>query len=407
MVRLVQVGRELSTAGDLNSVLQVILGAAMELTGSEATSILELRLDGKMMRFLATRPEMKALESITVPLEGSVAGAAILKKKAVSLHDVANSPFHFKTADQLSGFKTRSILACPILFRGEALGSMEALNKKGGADYTEEDVAVLETLAAHAALAIQNARLQALVTKTQEEARRLEKMKNDFVAITSHELRTPLGLILGHSTFLKEIIGQEYQPQLGTIIKSAMRLKEIIDNMTRVDNASQGLATLRRGAVSVRKIILALVASMQAEARQKNITLDSDLDDSDLMMDGDAQKIQIALENLVRNSIDFTNTGGHVFIVARQLPEYVKISVVDDGIGIPARDVPHVFERFYQVESHLTRKHGGMGVGLSVAKVNVEMHGGRIWVESAEGKGSIFSMLLPLDSARGKSFITS
>ena len=101
---------------------------------------------------------------------------------------------------------------------------------------------------------------------------------------------------------------------------------------------------------------------------------------------------------MVKNAIVFTDPGGHIFIVAGRIPGYIKISVSDDGIGIPARDLPHIFERFYQVESHLTRKHGGMGLGLSVARVMVELHGGHIWAESLEGKGSNFTLLLPVNA---------
>ena len=117
----------------------------------------------------------------------------------------------------------------------------------------------------------------------------------------------------------------------------------------------------------------------------------------ELLVEGDASKISIALSNVVRNALDFNNPGGHVSILAGQIPGFVKISVIDDGIGIPAKDLPHVFERFYQVESHLTRRHGGMGLGLSVAKVMTELHGGRISAESVEGQGSNFTILLPVN----------
>ncbi len=116
------------------------------------------------------------------------------------------------------------------------------------------------------------------------------------------------------------------------------------------------------------------------------------------MVEGDAPKISIALSNLVKNGITFSDSGGNVSVQAEKIPGYVKVSVTDDGIGIPSKDLPRVFERFYQVESHLTRRHGGMGLGLSVAKVMIEMHGGRIWGESEEGKGSNFTFILPVDS---------
>jgi signal transduction histidine kinase len=402
MERLIQIGRDLSTAADLYSVTQSILGAALELTGSESASILELDSDGKGLRFLAVCPEAKTLQTVTVPMTGSLAGLAFRQKKTVSVNDVSASQQHFKNADRVTGFKTRSLLASPILFRGESLGVIEVVNKAARSDYNGDDATILETLAAHAALGIQNAHLQTLLEKTKEEAARLDKMKNDFVAITSHELRTPLGLILGHSTFLRELVEEEYHPQMDTIIKNAMRLKEIIESMSSVDNAQTGMAVLRRRTVSVRRQVLDLVAQLREEAEQKNITLGIEIGDSDLMIEGDSEKINLAISNLIRNGILFTNEGGHVFVVAEQVPGYVKIAVIDDGIGIPVKDAPHVFDRFYQVESHLTRKHGGMGLGLSVAKMMVEMHGGRIWVESAEGKGSIFTILFPLDSSQAE-----
>jgi signal transduction histidine kinase len=409
MERLIQIGRALSTAADLFSISQSILDAAIELTGSESASILELDTETKDLRFLASRPEGKTLHTVTVPVMASIAGMAFRQKKTISVNDTNLSKQHFKNADQVTGYKTRSLLACPILFRGEALGVIEAVNKISLSDYNGDDATILETLAAHAALAIKNTHLQNLLEKTRNESVRLEKMKTDFVAITSHELRTPLGLILGHSTFLREQVNKEHHPQLDTIIKSAMRLKEIIESMSNVDNAQSGTSVVRQRTVSIRQLVLDIVANFQVDAEKKHITMGIDLDDTDLMIEGDVDKIRIAFSNIVSNAITFTNDGGHIFLVAEQVPGYVKLVVIDDGAGIPSKDVAHIFERFYQVESHLTRKHGGMGVGLSVAKMMIEMHGGRIWVESAEGKGSIFTMLLPLNSsqaqAAGKVFI--
>ncbi len=122
----------------------------------------------------------------------------------------------------------------------------------------------------------------------------------------------------------------------------------------------------------------------------------------DLRVEVDRGKIATALSNLVKNAIMFTDENGHVFVTGELVPGYVKVSVIDDGIGIPAKDLPYIFDRFFQVESHLTRRHGGMGLGLSVAKAMVEIHGGRIWAESMEGKGSNFTFLLPVDPAQAE-----
>jgi two-component system sensor histidine kinase VicK len=114
----------------------------------------------------------------------------------------------------------------------------------------------------------------------------------------------------------------------------------------------------------------------------------------------DETKLSIALSNLIKNALQFTEAGGHVTVSVQEDSGYFKVSVIDDGIGIPARDLPRVFERFFQVETHLTRHYGGMGLGLSVAKAMVELHGGRIWAESEEGKGSVFTFLLPTEQAQ-------
>jgi signal transduction histidine kinase len=400
---LIQIGRELSSASDLDRVLQSILSAAADLTASESASVLGLDEESNTLRFLAIPSAHKnTLQTISVPLDKSIAGMVFSQKKTAAVNNVSKSPFHYKNADQISGFQTRSLLASPIMFRNESLGVIEVVNKINGSDYNGDDVTILETLASQTAIAVQNTRLQKLLEKTQNDASRLDKMKSDFVAITSHELRTPLGLIIGHSTFLRELIGDEHKDQLDSIIKSAMRLKEIIENMSSMDNFQSGMAVVRQRSVSVRRLILDTIVSYRQDAEAKKVAIDLDLADSDLLIEGDAEKIGIAITNLIKNAVTFANEGGHVFIVSEQVPGYVKVSVIDDGIGIPLKDLPHIFDRFYQVESHLTRKHGGMGLGLSVAKMMVEMHGGRIWVESAEGKGSMFTMLLPLDSSQAQ-----
>jgi signal transduction histidine kinase len=401
--RLTQIGRELSSAADLDRVLQSILVAAADLTTSESASVLGLDEESNMLRFLAIPSAQKnALQTVSVPLDKSIAGMVFSQKKTAAVNNVNKSPFHYKNADQVSGFQTRSLLAAPIMFRNESLGVIEVVNKIDGSDYNGDDVTILETLASQTAIAVQNTRLQKLLEKTQNDATRLDKMKSDFVAITSHELRTPLGLIIGHSTFLRELIGDEYSDQVDSIIKSAMRLKEIIENMSSMDNFQSGMAVVRQRSISIRRLILDTIVSYRQDAEAKKVSIDLDLADSDLLIEGDAEKIGIAITNLIKNAVTFANVGGHVFIVSEQVPGYVKVSVIDDGIGIPLKDLPHIFDRFYQVESHLTRKHGGMGLGLSVAKMMVEMHGGRIWAESAEGKGSMFTMLLPLDSSQAQ-----
>ena len=401
--RLSEVLRNLSTAPDLDSILHTVIAEVSELTDSTAASILEFDETDRSLRFLAAPWfHWEALRAVKVPLDASAAGWVYREAKPLHIPDTTKDSRHFSAADLASAFTTRSLLAVPLMVKGKPIGVLEAVNKNK-ADYTEEDATILETLAAPAALAMYNANLQRRLEASLSELAELDRLKNDFIAITSHELRTPLGLILGHATFLRELIGEEHREQLEVIIKNASRLKEIIENLSSMDNYETGLARLRQRTISVARVIEDAVASFADMADKRNITLKAELGRDDLFVRGDSTKISIAISNLIKNAIMFTDDGGHITVAGQSVPGYIKISVMDDGIGIPAKDLPRIFERFFQVESHLTRKHGGMGLGLSVAKVMIEMHGGRIWAESEEGRGSNFSFLLPINATQAES----
>ena len=395
--RLLEICLTLSTSLDLEPFLYMVIAAANELTNCETASILEPEEGGEQLHFLALPWfHREILTPVKVPVQASVAGWVFENGKPAVIPNVSAEPRHFKGADKATNFVTHNLMAVPITFQGEKLGVLEVVNKTSGAHYTEEDLTILETLAAQAAIAIQNKRLASKEKKSLEQMAQLELMKSDFIAIASHELRTPLGLILGHATFLREVIPPEFHAQLDTIIRNAMRLRGIIDSLATMDNIQVGNSGLHIRPVSVTRIVEDVMVSYNQEAQKKHIAMRADTGKGDLLVEGDASKISVAITNVVKNALDFTNPGGHVSIVAEQIPSYVKVSVVDDGIGIPAKDLAHIFERFYQVESHLTRKHGGMGLGLSVAKVMTEMHGGRIWAESVEGKGCNITLLLPV-----------
>jgi len=400
--RLLEVVRGLTTAPNLDSFLQTIIAEASEMTDSELASILEFDSETKELRFLAMSWfERDILRPMGVPLHESVAGWVFTRGQPLIIQDTQVDKRHFKLVDHATKHETKSLAAVPLIVHGEVIGVLEALNKRDGAHYTEEDLTILATLSALSAQAIKNVTLENKVRRVQIELAELERLKTDFIAITSHELRTPLGLILGHSTFLKEMAGKEYETQLNAIIKNATRLKEIVESLTSVDNVQTSNARVRNNRISLARISEDIVLTFQDEANSKNITLTRELKNSHYFVDADPMKIKIALSNLVKNAIQFTESGGAVKIVVDEDAGYVTVSVTDTGIGIPARDLPKIFDRFFQVETHLTRKYGGMGLGLSVAKSMIELHDGRIWVESEEGKGSTFTFVLPTKIEEG------
>lgn len=401
--RLLALIREFGSAPDMEQFFQRLTIAATELTHSEAASILKFDEASNSLRFIAAPWfHQQLLKDVIVPLDKSMAGWAFGENKPLVIQDVAKDSRHFEAVDRATNFKTTSLLAVPMAYQGNTMGVLEVVNKLDNAHYTEDDVTILEMLALYAAIALSNFNLEARVQNTGDEFAKLDRLKSKFIAITSHELRTPLGLILGHATFLKEMIAEEQHEPVETIIRNATRLKEIIENLTNVDNYDTGMASIRQGTISIPQLIEEVVASFQDMAASKNITLQTDVPEERLQVEADTSKITVAISNLVRNAITFSNEGGKVLIKAGAVKGLVQVSVSDNGVGIPARDLSHVFERFFQVESHLTRRHDGMGLGLSVAKTMVELHGGRIWVESVEGQGSNFTFLLPLKPVQNK-----
>jgi signal transduction histidine kinase len=397
--RLFEVTRNLSASVELETYLQSILSAAAELTGSETASIMEFNEATQQFYFkFVPWFHREAVVNARVPLEGSVAGWIYTNVKPAILDDARKDERHYGRIDELTGFTTQSLLGVPLILHGRPVGVFEVFNKADRANYTEEDVLILETLASLASTAMQNALLEGNVQSSREEARELERLKNEFIAITSHELRTPLGLILGHSTFLRELVDSEHHEQVDAIIRNASRLKEIIESLSSVDNYQTGAASLRSHRASVARMIEDVIVSFREMAAQKDVTLKAELPTNEyLQADVDAAKMSIILGNLVKNAIAFSNAGGDVIVQGEQQDGFIKISVRDNGVGVPAKELELIFERFYQVESHLTRRHGGMGLGLSVAKGMVELHGGRIWAESVEGAGSTFIFLLPIE----------
>jgi len=391
--------RDAASLSEEATFLQMAISLATELTESETASILEYDSEWNALRFRsAPWFHQDVLSEVRVPVEGSAAGWAFTHRQPLVIQDTSQETRFFKGVDRLTGLSTRSLVAVPIVVNNEVLGVLEVLNRLQG-EYTDEDVIALEILAGMIGLRLSNMRLRQQMLLARADAKEMERLKNEFIAITSHELRTPLGLILGHATFLRELLEDpQHRSQLDVIIRSAARLKEIVENLSNLEHYQSGASRLRKRPLLVARLIEEVTAAFQAAMEQKDLHLKVEVKEPNLSVECDPEKIGIALRNLVQNAVTFTEPGGHILIRAEAVPGHVKISVIDDGIGIPAKDLPHIFERFYQVESHLTRRHGGLGLGLSIAKAMIEMHGGQIWVESVEGKGSNFTFLLPVFS---------
>lgn len=395
--RLIELNH-LSARLDPSALLQSIVEMAADLTQSDYASILIYNPATESLKFVAGPwLQLPMLAKIDVPIDGSIAGDTYRDNEVIMLSKADQDDRLFRQVQELLGIRTHSLLSVPVRHREIVLGVMQAVNKFED-EYNHEDTAFLLSLAAHAGTAVYLQQLEARLDQAELAMEELEKHKTEFISITSHELRTPLGVILGNATFLRQMIpGPDLLPQLDAIVISALKLKELVESLSKADNLQSGTVRLRAESVDINALVEDLATTYQAEARRKEITLEMSLSPDLNYVVGEADKIAGIIQNLLRNALTFTDKGGHVQISTQRLPGYVQVAVSDTGLGISDEEQELIFNRFYQVESHLTRRHGGMGLGLSVAKAMVELHGGQIWVKSQVGRGSTFAFVLPAD----------
>jgi signal transduction histidine kinase len=398
--RLLEICRTSAASLEFEPLMTVLIDAASELTGSEWSMILvPAEGSGRLNVMAAPFYKKESLRSAEISLDNSLAGESVTTARAVTFCAAQQKGAVRSNTWELLQQAT-SAIAMPIFYQQQIVGVLECFNKFGGKAYSGQDTEVLEVLAAQAASSLANHALTEKNEQAIQKMMELDRMKSDFISIASHELRTPLGLIIGHISFIKETATEAQMEDVDVISKSAARMKDLIDDFGDMDAITSGVRTLKRSRVLFDALIPQVVGAFQNLALEGRVRLVYELKGSNLAVEGDEDKLELVLRNLIKNGVNFTNPGGVVKVMAEEVPGFIKIAVVDNGIGIPAVELKKIFNRFYQVENHLTRKHGGMGIGLSSAKEMAELHGGRITVESVEGKGSRFTVLVPLNAAQ-------
>lgn len=400
----------LSSSLKVDAMLTHIMDAAAAITGAESASIILWRQNTQELFFAATttsNDESRALIGKKVPPE-SIAGTIFGERRTVRVNDVRSDPRHYSGVDQAIQFVTRSLLGVPMVSKNRVIGVLEVVNKDQG-DWSDQDEQHLLMLAEEAAVAIEVAQLVVALQKANTDLNELDKLKNDFIAIAAHELRTPLGVILGYASFLQdEATTPEYSDLAARVVDSALQLRRIIEDMVNLRYLKQKETELVREAVPVRALLEELrnESRVLIEASRHRLTLT--LPDESLMVSVDRGRIIMALNNLMNNAARFTPPGGSITLqtqvrstaggsTGKLGAREVWISITDNGTGIAAHDLDKIFQEFYQVEDHMTRRHGGLGIGLSIARGLVLAHGGRIWAESPGlAQGSTFYIALPL-----------
>lgn len=398
LTRLAELSTVLNSTLKLKPLLRVIMEAAAEIVDAEAASVLLWDAKTQELRFAATTTDSadKTLVGKVVPLEGSIAGTVMRGNRIVAVNDTEHDPRHYRKVDKALAFQTRSVLGVPMRSKDRVIGVLEAVNKRAP-EWTQDDHHYLSILAAQAAVAIEVAQLITAQQKANEELNRVDKMKSDFIAIASHELRTPLGVVLGYSTFLQEAEDEEVSLLAEKVVASALQLRRIIEDLTNLRYLEQKASDLFIEPTSLGEFLQRVTEEVRemAEMRGHTLVVAPLMDEVEVAID--RVRMGMALTNILNNAVRFTPENGHILVEAEARENEVWVTVRDDGMGIPKDQLERIFERFVQVEDHMTRVNGGMGIGLSIARALVEAHGGRIWARSPGlNKGAAFTITMPL-----------
>jgi signal transduction histidine kinase len=293
---------------------------------------------------------------------------------------------------------TRAILATPLKSQSNILGVLILGRKERS--FTPSDSEFSTVLAGQASIALENARLFSEIQEAYEELRMLDHMKSEFINIAAHELRTPLAILMGYGTLLEDESSGLQRDYVANIMRNAMRLRSLIDDMLSLQYLESGVASLTRDRLSLQLVLEEIIQDMSLMIEEKKLKIQIQIPEDFPPIVTDSQKLDLIIMNLFHNAIKFTPAEGAVTFDARIEGDRAVMSVSDTGIGIPADKLNRVFDRFYQVEQSLTREYGGIGLGLAITKGMVEVCGGDIWVESKEGEGTTFTFTLPVDNTQ-------
>jgi signal transduction histidine kinase len=399
------------SAFDLQSVLQALVASAARLCDADKGTITR-QIDGVFYRaeshgFPAEVMERWRNVPVT-PERGSAAGRALLEGRTVHVPDADSDPEY--TFD-MAGVRIRSLLGVPMLREGVPIGVL-ALARSDVRPFTDKQIDLVSTFADQAAIAIENVRLfEEVQARTRELAKTVEDLeiasqhKSQFVANMSHELRTPLAAILGYAELMQEgfyePLGQKSMDALTRIRSNGKHLLGLINTVLDIAKIEAGQFSLNLAEYALANVVETVRAATESLAETKKLSLKTDVAKRLPVGFGDEQRLTQVLLNLVGNAIKFTDTG-EVRITATTEDGHFAVGVTDTGPGIPPEELKRVFEQFHQIDNSNTKAKGGTGLGLAIAKQIVEMHGGRILVESTVGKGSTFQMELPIRAEHHK-----
>jgi len=390
---------------DVQPVLRAVTTAARRFCGA-TDALVALRDDADSVIAAQDGPLAASVGRRRPISRDNLTGRAMLDSLTIHVPDSALlDPKEYADALAMAHeHKWRAAVAAPMLREGVAAGAIMLRKTEPGA-FTPRQIELLETFAAQAVIAIENVRL---FTEIQEKSHQLEvasQHKSQFLANMSHELRTPLNAIIGYTEMMADglygEIGEKAQGVLERVQNNGRHLLGLINDVLDLSKIEAGQLTLTVEQYSVADMVATVLSATESLARTKGLALRSAIAPGLPTGNGDARRLTQVLLNLVGNAIKFTDAGS-VEVRAVHAGDRFEFAVVDSGFGIAPEDQARIFDEFQQVDNSSTRKKGGTGLGLSISRKIVELHGGRITVESEGGKGSTFKVIVPINAAAAK-----
>lgn len=401
--RLMRIGTAISSELDLDDLLRTISETTSHLLQAERSTV--FLVDRARNELWSRVAQGLDREEIRIPLNTGIAGMVASTGTPVRISDAPTDPRFNPEVDKRTGYQTLTILCAPMRDpHGQVIGVFQVLNKRGG-QFSALDEQLLASLSSQAAVAVSNAQLYDELQRSYTHLRTAEKMKSDFLGSLSHELRTPLTPILGYAEILLSggmgTLPAGVIPGIQAIDQSGKRMLHTVENLLAFIRLDQGEVTLNREPVHLDSLFAGLLEAFRGRAEEQKLHLSREVAEDLPPVLADPQELRLALMHLVDNATKFTPAGGSVSLKAKTvagdggLPE-VEIAIQDTGIGIPPDLQPRIFDRFFQVDISPARQFGGVGIGLAVVKQIIEAHGSRVLVDSEPGKGSTFTLRLPV-----------
>jgi GAF domain-containing protein len=399
-----EVGQAVSSTLDLQTVLSTIVGRAVQLSGTDCGIIYEYDEPSQEFHLRASyqmeEELVKAYRATPLHLGEGATGRAAETRTPTQVDDLRQEQ-EFATRGMrpiLSRLGYRSLLAVPLLLDQNIMGALTIYRRQTGT-FAPEVVNLLQTFATQSVLAIQNARLFREIEAKGRELEAANRHKSEFLANVSHELRTPLNAIIGFSEVLQErLFGELNEKQAeytDDILSSGRHLLSLINDILDLSKIEAGRMELEITTFDLPLAIENALLLVRERASRHGIKLDRVINDRVGDFTGDERKIKQILVNLLSNAVKFTPEGGRIKVEAGLGDSAVIVSIADSGIGIAKQDQEAIFEEFRQATGDYAQKREGTGLGLTLTRKFVEMHGGKIWVESEVGKGSKFTFTLP------------